>query len=114
MSTSARPMKDRRGRVYTPAVGPRLRPLLWVLLGAFALLGANGVYLASVTALTWWQGTTQQTPFYMLMIFVHLALGFALIVPFLGFGFAHLATSWNRPNKAAVRYGLILLAAALA
>ena len=66
MTTSARPMKDRRGRVYTPAVGRRLRPLLWIILGGFALLGANGVYLASLTALTWWQGTTQQTFFYML------------------------------------------------
>src|SRR3954466_5149553 len=113
MSTTQRPMTDRRGRVYTPAVGPRLRPLLWIILGGFALLGANGVYLASVTGLTWWLGTTQQTPFYMLMVFLHLALGFLLIVPFLIFGFVHLATSWKRPNKAAVRYGLALLAAAL-
>src|SRR4051795_13211294 len=113
MTTSARPMKDRRGRVYTPAVGPRLRPLLWAILGGFALLGANGVYLASVTGLTWWLGTTQQTPFYMLMVFLHLALGFVLVVPFVVFGFAHLATSWNRPNRAAVRYGLLLLGTAL-
>ena len=112
MSTSARPRRDRRGAVYTPAVGPRLRPLLWVLLIGFALLGANGVYLASVTALTWWQGTTQQTFFYMLMILVHLALGFAIVVPFLAFGVAHLATSYKRPNKAAVRYGIALLACA--
>ena len=83
-----------------------------VLIG-FALLGANGFYLASVTALTWWKGTTQQTFFYMLMVALHLALGLGLIVPFLAFGFAHLATSWKRPNSAAVRYGLALLAAAL-
>lgn len=113
MTTGARPMKDRRGRVYTPAVGPRLRPLLWVILIGFALLGANGVYLASVTALTWWQGTTQQTYFYMMMVILHLALGFALVLPFLAFGFAHLATSWKRPNKGAVRYGIALLICAL-
>jgi tetratricopeptide (TPR) repeat protein len=113
MTTSARPVQDRRGRVYTPAVGPRLRPLLWIILGGFALLGANGVYLASVTALTWLQGTTQATPFYMLMVIAHLVLGFVLIVPFLIFGLVHLATSWRRPNKTAVRYGLILLACAL-
>jgi tetratricopeptide (TPR) repeat protein len=87
--------------------------LLWLILGGFALLGANGVYLASVSALTWWLGTTQQTPFYMLMVFVHLLAGFVLIVPFLVFGFAHLATSWKRPNRAAVRYGLVLLSSAL-
>src|SRR5439155_23525737 len=54
-----------------------------------------------------------QTFFYMLMVLAHLALGFVLIVPFLVFGFAHLATSWKRPNKGAVRYGLSLLACSL-
>ena len=110
MTAQARPMRDRRGRVYTPAVGPRLRPFLWIILIGFALLGANGFYLSSVTALTWYLGSTQQTPFYMLMVALHLLLGFLLIVPFLIFGFAHLATSWKRPNKAAVRFGLALLA----
>ncbi len=38
----------------------------------------------------------------MLMVALHLLLGFLLIVPFLIFGFVHLATSWRRPNKAAV------------
>ena len=66
-----------------------------------------------MTALTWYLGTTQQTFFYMLMVALHLLLGFLLIVPFLIFGFAHLATSWKRPNKAAVRFGLALLAVAL-
>ena len=49
MTTQVQPMRDRRGRAYTPAVGPRLRPLLWVILISFAVLGANGFYLASVT-----------------------------------------------------------------
>lgn len=113
MSTNVRPMKDRRGRAYTPAIGPRLRPLLWCVLIAFALLAANGVYLSSVTALTWYLGTTQQTFFYMLMVVFHLVLGFAVILPFLFFGFTHLATSWSRPNKNAIRSGLILLGCAL-
>jgi len=106
-------MRDRQGRVYTPAVGPRLRPFLWIILIGFALLGANGFYLASVTAITWLKGATQQTFFYMLMVALHLLLGFILIVPFLIFGMAHLATSWRRPNKTAVRFGLALLAVAL-
>ena len=113
MTVQVNPMKDRKGRVYTPAVGPRLRPLLWIILISFALLGANGFYLASVTLVTWYLGTTQQTFFYMLMVALHLLLGFLLIVPFLAFGFAHLATSWRRPNRGAVRYGLALLAVAL-
>jgi tetratricopeptide (TPR) repeat protein len=112
MSTTERPAaRDRRGRVYTPAVGSRLRPWLWLVLGGFALLGANGVYLASVTAMTRLTGKLQQTPFYFAMVILHLALGLAIIVPFLIFGLSHWATSWKRPNKAATRYGLILLAA---
>jgi tetratricopeptide (TPR) repeat protein len=106
-------MRDRRGRVYTPAVGARLRPFLWIILIGFALLGANGFYLSSVTALTWYIGATQQTFFYMLMVALHLLLGFIVIVPFLIFGFAHLATSWKRPNKTAIRFGLALLVVAL-
>jgi len=113
MASGVRPLKDRRGRVYTPAVGPRLRPLLWAVLGLFALLGANGVYLSSVTAVTWATGVTQQTFFYMVMVGLHLLLGFAIILPVLIFGFSHLATSWKRPNKAATRYGLALLACSL-
>ena len=109
MSSSVPSMKDRRGRVYTPAVGPKLRILLWVLLGGFALLGANGAYLASVTAVTWATGVTQQTFFYMVMVGLHLLLGFLIVVPVLVFGFIHLATSWKRPNRAAINYGLALL-----
>src|SRR5271156_4953398 len=113
MSVQVSPMRDRTGRVYPPAVGARLRPFLWMILIGFACLGANGFYLSSVTALTWYLGTTQQTPFYMLMTLLHVLLGLVLIVPFLIFGFAHLATSWNRPNKTAIRFGLALLPASL-
>ena len=111
--SSVRPAMDRRGRQYTPAVGPKLRILLWVLLGGFAVLGANGAYLASVTATTWATGVTQQTYFYMLMVGLHLLVGFAVVVPVVVFGFAHWATSRHRPNKAAIRYGLVLLAGSL-
>ena len=113
MSTAVRPRGTAPGGSITPAIGPRLRPLLWVILVGFALLAANGVYLASVTALTWYLGTTQQTFFYMLMVACTWCSGSCLVVPFLVFGFAHLVTSWKRPNKAAIRYGLMLLAAAL-
>jgi tetratricopeptide (TPR) repeat protein len=103
--------RDRAGRAYKPAIGSRLRPLLWILLVGFALLAANGFYLSSVTALTWYTGSIQQTFFYMVMVFLHLVLGILLVVPFVVFGFAHLATSWKRPNKSAINYGLALLAA---
>jgi tetratricopeptide (TPR) repeat protein len=113
MSTPVLPARDRAGRVYKPAIGSGLRPFLWIILIGFALLAANGFYLSSVTALTWYLGTTQQTFFYMLMVALHLFLGLFLVIPFLFFGFAHLTTSWKRPNKGAIRYGLILLAAGL-
>ncbi len=113
MSTPVLPARDRAGRVYKPAIGSRLRPLLWVILIGFALLAANGLYLSSVTALTWYLGTTQQTFFYMIMVALHLFLGLVLVIPFLIFGFTHLATSWKRPNKWAIRYGVILLGVAL-
>src|SRR3954467_7680416 len=106
MSTTARPLQDRRGRAYTPAVGARLRPFLWVVLGGFALLGANGVYLGSITALTRLRGPSAQTPFFFLMVILLLILGFALRLPFQVLRFAHLATSWRRPNRAAIRFGL--------
>ena len=69
MTTGVRPMKDRRGRClhagHRPAAPPlaldhprRLRPAR----------APTAFYLASVTALTWLRGTTQQTFFYMLMV----------------------------------------------
>ncbi len=36
MTVQTRPMRDRLGRAYTPAVGSRLRPLLWIILIGFA------------------------------------------------------------------------------
>jgi len=111
MSSAGVTMRDRRGRVYVPAIGPRLRLLLWTVLIGFALLGANGVYLASITAMTWLKGSTQQTFFYMLMVALHLLLGIVLIVPFISFGLIHLVTSRKRPNRNAIRFGYMLLAA---
>jgi tetratricopeptide (TPR) repeat protein len=105
------PIRDRRGRVYTPAIGPRLKPLLLVVLIGFALLGANGAYLASVTLLEYLRGSVQQTYFSMLMFGLHLALGLLLLVPFVGFGLVHLVTAWNRPNKRAINWGIALLVA---
>ena len=38
---------------YVRAVGPRLRLLLYAIFGLVAVLGANSVYLASITFLGW-------------------------------------------------------------
>src|SRR3954465_12978950 len=42
---------DRKGQVYQPAVGPRLKYLLALLFFGFALLGATGLYLAALSLL---------------------------------------------------------------
>ncbi|MBI1348062.1 tetratricopeptide repeat protein [bacterium] len=100
-------------RVYTPAIGPRLKPLLIVVLLLVSLLGANSLYLASITALEYWSQHVYQNYFYQVMFLVHLALGLLLVVPFVVFGVVHLVTSRKRPNWRAVRIGYVLFAAGL-
>jgi tetratricopeptide (TPR) repeat protein len=105
-----------RKQKYVRAVGPRLRLLLNFIFGLFAVLGANSVYLASVTFLEWLKGdpnTTFQNYFYMVMFGSHLVLGLLLILPVVIFGLIHLKNSRNRPNKRAVRVGYLLFAASL-
>jgi tetratricopeptide (TPR) repeat protein len=80
-----------------------------VILGGFALLSVNSVYLGSITLAEWFSGEVYQDYFYQLMFLVHLGLGLALAVPFLWFGFAHLRRAWPRPNRQAVRAGLGVL-----
>ncbi len=103
------PLLDRKGRAYTPAVSPRLKKLLAVIFAVVALLGANSVYLVAITVL----GEAFQNQFYMFMFLLHLVVGLGLIVPFLIFAFGHLATSYNRPNRRAVRAGIALLTVSL-
>ena len=71
---------------YVRAVGPRLRILLYVVFALFALLGANSVYLSSITFLEWWRGLTYQNYFYMVMFGVHLVLGLLIVLPIILFG----------------------------
>ncbi len=90
---------------YVPAVGPRLKVVLWTVFAIVALLGANSVYMASVTALNWWTGRTYENWFSLWMALVHVALGLVLVLPFLGFGVTHLITARKRKNKRAIRVG---------
>lgn len=101
-------------RKYVPAVGPRLRKLLVVVLVLVAVLGANSGYLASITFLEWATGSTFQNYFYQYMFLLHLALGLLFIVPFLLFALPHMWVSRNRRNRRAVRMGYALFVAALA
>ena len=97
---------------YVPTVGARLRPLLIFLLGLIAILGANSLYLVSITFLEWQkrgESVTYQTYFYQIMFLVHLVLGLLLLPPFLVFVLAHMKNSLSRRNRRAVGAGYIVL-----
>jgi tetratricopeptide (TPR) repeat protein len=100
---------EKRPRRYVPVVGPRLRRLLAVVFGLFALLIVNSVYLASITL----AGIRYQNWFYLIMFAVHLVLGLLLIAPAVVFAVAHLLNARNRPNKRAIRAGQALFATSL-
>jgi tetratricopeptide (TPR) repeat protein len=103
-----------RRKKYVRAVGPRLRVLMFVILGLVALLSANGLYLSGVTLLEWVKGNSYQNYFYQYMFLAHLVMGLLLILPFVVFGVAHIYNAYNRPNRRAVRVGYALFAVGLA
>src|SRR5438876_3442085 len=94
---------------YVRAVGPRLRLLLYFIFGLVALLGANSLYLASITFLQWLnKEVTYENYFYQFMFLAHLLLGLLLVLPFVIFGLLHLKNARHRPNRRAVRVGYLL------
>lgn len=116
MITSTAPAAElvRPRRAYIPAVGPRLKKLLWVVFGLVALLGANSVYLSAITVLEQVSvarglGVVYQNYFYQLMVLLHLALGILLVGPLVVFVALHLWSTRARKNKRAIRMGYILL-----
>jgi hypothetical protein len=81
-------------RAYVRTVSPRLNMLLLIVLGLVAVLSANSIYLAAITFIEWLhraERVSYQNYLYQLMFVAHLVLGLVLIVPFVAFGFAHLA-----------------------
>jgi tetratricopeptide (TPR) repeat protein len=104
---------------YVRAVGPRLRIVLLCIFGLVALLGANSVYLASITFLGWLKTVSTGQPvslenyFYQYMFLAHLVLGIVLLLPFIIFGVGHIKNAHNRPNRRAVRVGYLLFAISL-
>ncbi len=109
MSTTPAPPRRR----YVPAVGPKLRKLLIVLLGLFALLGVNAAYLGSITFAEWLSGATYQNYFYQYMFLLHLAVGLLILLPVLVYGAIHIRNAHDRPNRRAVRVGYALFVVAL-
>src|ERR1700704_649813 len=80
------------------AVGPRLRLVLYFIFALVALLGANSLYLASITFLQWLnKEVTYENYFYQFMFLGHLLLGLLLVLPFIIFGLAHIKNPHNGP-----------------
>ena len=55
-ASASRPSDRPRPTGYVPAIGPRLKKLFQVVLFLVALLAANSVYLATVSARGWLAG----------------------------------------------------------
>lgn len=100
-------------RVYVPAVGPKLRRLLAVVLGLFSLLAVNAVYLVVIRLAGLGAGESYENLFYLFMFLAHLALGALLILPLVVFGILHIRSASGRPNRRAVRAGLALFGCSL-
>jgi tetratricopeptide (TPR) repeat protein len=100
-------------KAYVPAVGPRLRKILYMIFALTAVLGANSAYLAAITAAEWTTGRTYQNHFYQYMFLGHLVLGLVLIVPVVLFGLFHIVATRHRKNRRAMRIGYVLFAASL-
>lgn len=97
---------------YAPAIGPKLRVLLFVVFALFAFLGATGVYLAAVTLLNYAQAPrSYTTPFALWVFLSHLVIGVLGTVPFVAFGAVHWWTARKRENRVAVRLGIVLFGA---
>ncbi|MEM7315293.1 MAG: hypothetical protein AAF497_19305, partial [Planctomycetota bacterium] len=94
-------------------VGPRLKVLLYIVFGLFAILGVNAVYLLAVRWLEWQSGQTYQNYFYLLMFMGHLLLGLILVVPALLFIVVHIRNTYQRRNRRAVKAGFALFGATL-
>lgn len=102
-----------RRKVYVPAVGPRLRKLLFVVFGLFALLSANSLYLISISALERLSGEVYQDWFYLFMFMLHLGLGALIILPVIIYGVIHIKNAHDRPNRRAVKVGYALFVTSL-
>ncbi len=113
VSSSTAPAAAPKRAGYVPALGPRLKKLLFFVFALVALLGANSLYLVSITVEEWLTGRTFQNYFYQYMFLLHLVLGLLLLAPFLTFGIIHLVTARNRRNRRAVRVGYALFSAAI-
>ncbi len=101
------------GRQNVPAIGARLRYLYLVLLALVAVLVANSLYLASITAMEWFSGQIYQNYFYQIMFLFHILLGFLFLTPFVTFTFIHFQNTRYRKKRRTVYVGYALLSVSL-
>jgi hypothetical protein len=107
-------LRDRKGRAYVPAIGPRLKALLFVIFALVAVLGATGVYLLAIRILEAVRAPQTYTNAFTIAVFmVHVVLGILLVFPFLYFGTVHLVTARTRKNRLAVRLGVVLFSVSI-
>ena len=103
------PKAKPKRKPYVKPVGPRLKILLGVVFGLFALLMINSVYLASITI----AGVQFQNWFYLNMFVLHLALGLLIVLPVIIFGIIHIRNTYYRKNRRAIKAGYTLFVAAI-
>lgn len=108
-----RPPPSAPRRRYVPAVSPRLRWLLLVILALVSLIGINSVYLVGVRVVEWQSGQVLQNYFFQLMFLAHLLIGLALIPLLVSFGTLHGWAAKDRRNRRAVRAGFALFGVSL-
>ena len=112
-SQTVSPAPRRARAPYVPAVGPRLKKLLYFVFVLVALLGANSAYLASITFLGWLKEVPYENSFYMWMLLGHVVVGLLMIAPVIVFGVIHMFNARKRKNRRAVRVGYALFAVAI-
>jgi tetratricopeptide (TPR) repeat protein/cytochrome b subunit of formate dehydrogenase len=101
-------LRDARGRRYEPAIGPRLKMLLWLVFAATAVLGVTGIYLLAIDLLERISLRTYTNQFTLQMFVIHILVGLGIILPFLVFGFTHWLTARKRTNRRAIKLGIAL------
>ncbi|RLS39273.1 MAG: hypothetical protein DWH82_06125 [Planctomycetota bacterium] len=99
---------------YVPALGNGLKILLAVIFAAFAILSASGFYLTAIRVLESVRDQVLTTAFTHWIYLVHIGVGLLLGLPFVWFGAYHWVTSRNRPNRVAIRLGIIVFFLGLA
>jgi len=85
-----------------------MRWLLRVVFGHSAILGGTALYLIAIRLVGWIVGDSFESPLAVWMFLVHLAVGLAVIIPSVFFGFAHMKGARHRPNRRAVKVGYAL------